>query len=205
MQSNTSNIQIFGPQLPDALKRLEKLSQEISNALPISSGENIFGKYDFAFYWNGEPKPDKIFQLVERIDDTLTGLPTKYSITTEGYKTRRITAEIERRAENTIFSFIRILGPSISKALRVIEQVVDQIETTNTLETLKSSILVGEWDYAFEWDHWPSFDEIHAVLKTLDTKIGETGALYNICTKKNIYRTKKYIDDHTSDNLMAFL
>ncbi len=205
MQPNSSNVQIFGPQLPDALKRLQKLSQEIPNELPISRGENIFGKYDFVFYWNGEPKPDKLFRLVERIDDTLTGLPTKYTITTEGYKTRRITAEIERRAENTIFSFIRILGPSISKALRVIEQVVDQIETTNTLETLKSSILVGEWDYAFEWDHWPSFDEVHAVLKILDTKIGETGALYNISTKKNIYRTKKFIDDHSSDNLMAFL
>ncbi|MFX0086868.1 MAG: hypothetical protein ACFFAU_14450 [Candidatus Hodarchaeota archaeon] len=209
MQPNSSNIRIYGPQLPEAIRRLRNLALDVKEELPISNGEIIFGKYDFSFYWDEEPKPMPLLRLVERIDETLTGLPTKYSITTEGYRTQRLTAESENRlgksAKPAIFSFIRIHGPSISKALRAIERVVDKIENTNTLEVLKSSILVGEFDFAFEWDHWPTFDEIHSVLEAIDPEVEKTGALYTITTKKNVYRTSKLIDDHTSDNLMAFL
>ncbi|MHA1968011.1 MAG: hypothetical protein ACW964_09430 [Candidatus Hodarchaeales archaeon] len=205
MKPNSSNIIIYGPKLPEAIKRLTNLAEEVKEELPISGGEITLGRYDFSFYWSEEPNPQPLFRLVERVDEALTGLPTKYSITTEGYRTRRLTAEMERRTVNTIFSFIRIHGPSISKALRAIERVVDTIETTNTLDSLKSSILIGEYDFAFEWDHWPSFDEIHAVLDAIDTEVEKTGALYTISTKKNVYRTGKLIDDHTSDNLMAFL
>jgi hypothetical protein len=206
LENNTSNIRIYGPKLPDAIVRLEKLAARIKNeGFPIIRGEIIMGGYDFTFYWEKEPSREKVLNLVEEIDETLTGLPTKYSITTETSETHRLTAQLNRHAVHTIFSFIRIHGPSISKAIRAIEQVVDEIETTNTLDSLKSSILIGNYDFAFEWDHWPTFDEIHAVLAAIDKEVAPTGALYTITTKKNIYRTDKLIDDPSSDNLMAFL
>ena len=207
MKKNTSNLRIYGPQLPRAIECLTKLSDRLASEgeLPIKGGNISMGKYDFQFIWSEDPKPARLLNLVEEIDKCLTGLPTKYSITTIGEKTNRLTAEIDRRALNTIFSFIRIHGPSISKALRAIEEAIEEIEPTNTLESLKSSVLVGEYDYCFEWDHWPSFGEIHAVLKSIDQKVEPTGALYTITTKRNVYRTDKVIDDHSSDNLMAFL
>ncbi len=200
-----SNVRLYGPRIPEALDRLVELASQIED-IPIARGEITFGKYDFCFHWKKDPKPEPLWSLLEKIDDTLTSLPTKYSLTTESRHTSRVTAEMGQREEahHTIFSFIRIHGPSISKAIRVIEQVIQEMELTRTIQKLKSSILIGEFDYAFEWDKWPSSDEIVAVLNAIDEKIESTGAIYSIATKK-VYRTDKHIDDHTSDNLMAFL
>ncbi len=199
-----SNIRLYGPRIPQAIDRLSKLADSLKTDLPISGGEVTFGKYDFMFHWLEDPKPQSLLQLLEQIDDTLAGLPTKYSITTESRHTSRVTAEMAKKTRHTIFSFIRIHGPSISKAVRAIEQVIQEVEPTNTLETLKSSILIGDYDYAFEWDHFPSSDEIVDVLKAIDEKVEPTGALYTVTTKK-VYRTEKFIDDHSSEQLMAFL
>lgn len=198
-----SYIVLYGPRLPKASDCLLKLSKTL-NDLHISGGERAYGNYDFMFNWIEEPQPEALVALVGRIDECLEGLPTKYTIATESLKTDRFTAEIGKRAFATIFSLIRIQGPSISQALRAIEQVIQEVETTNTFETLKSSILVGEYDYAFEWDHWPTFEEIHDFMSLLDEKIEPTGALYTLTTKK-VYRTEDHIDDYSSDNLMAFL
>ncbi|MFX1284119.1 MAG: hypothetical protein ACFFB5_10710 [Promethearchaeota archaeon] len=199
-----SNIRLYGPRIPQAIERLSNLADSLKTYLPISGGEVTFGKYDFIFHWQKDPKPQPLLQLLEQIDTALTGLPTKYSITTESRHTSRVTAEMGKKARHTIFSFIRIHGPSISKAVRAIEQVIQEMEPTTTLDTLKSSILIGDYDYAFEWDHFPSSDEIVKVLKAIDEKVEPTGALYTVTTKK-VYRTDKFIDDHTSEQLMAFL
>ncbi len=205
MLENTSNLCIFGPGLPEAMKRLQDLEKKVKKELPIIKGEINIGGHDYIFFWEEPPTPEPLLTLIKQIDDTFTGLPTRYSITTEGYHTRRLTAEIDRRALNTIFSFVRIQGPSLSKALRAIEKIVEEVETTNTLQSLKSSVLVGEWDYAFEWDHFPSLEEIYSLLATIDKLVAPTGARYKVVTKKNVYRTEKIIDDHTSESLLAFL
>ncbi|MHA1979025.1 MAG: hypothetical protein ACW98I_19125 [Candidatus Hodarchaeales archaeon] len=205
MQDNTSNLRICGPGLPEAIEKLKELEKKVIDLLPIEKGVVNIGSYDYIFYWKEPPTPEPLLTLIRHIDDTFTGGTARYSITTEGYYIRRLTAEIDRRALNTIFSFIRIQGPSLTKALKAIESVVDEVENANTLESLKSSVLVGEWDYAFEWDHYPSLEEIHDLLSAIDKLVAPTGAKYTITTKKNVYRTEKIIDDHTSDNLMAFL
>jgi len=199
-----SNVRLYGPRIPQAIERLSNLADSLKDDLPISGGEVTFGKFDFVFNWLEDPKPQPLLLLLKKIDDTLAGLPTKYSITTESRHTSRLTAEIGKKARHTIFSFIRIYGPSISKAVRAIEQVIQDMEPTSTLDTLKSSILIGDYDYAFEWDHLPSSNEIADVLKAIDEKVESTGALYTVTTKK-VYRTEKFIDDHASEQLMAFL
>jgi len=203
-----SNIRLYGPQIPTAISALEKLTKNIiaKKDLPISKGEAVMGKFDFTFTWIEDPSPKPLLSLLERIDESLENLPTKYSITTESHITsrERLFSDIGRDIKNTIYSFIRIHGPSISKAIRAIEEVVSCLETTNTLESLKSSVLIGEFDYAFEWDHMPTVNELNEVLKAIDEKVESTGALYTITTKR-AYRSEKLIDDHASDNLMAFL
>ncbi len=205
MQENTTNLRIYGPQMPAAIERLHNLEEKVVAELPIERGEINIGKYDYIYHWEKAPTPEPLLTLIEYIDDIFTGLPTRYSITTEGYHSRRLTAELDRRGSHTTFSFVRIHGPSISKALRAIEKVVEDVETTSTIQSLKSSVLVGEQDYAFEWDHYPTVDEIHNLLASIDKLVEPTGALYKTSTLKNVYRTEKVIDDHTSDNLMAFL
>ncbi|WP_455142808.1 hypothetical protein [Candidatus Hodarchaeum mangrovi] len=203
-----SNIRLYGPQIPAAIEALEKLTNNIATKgeLPISQGEIVIGKYDFAFTWIEDPTPKPLLSLIEKIDESLENLPTKYSITTESYFTsrERLFSDMRRDIKNTIYSFIRIHGPSITKAIRAIEEVVSKLETTNMLDPLKSSILIGEFDYAFEWDHLPTVNELNEVLKAIDEKVEPTGAFYTITTKR-AYRSEKSIDDHSSDNLMAFL
>jgi hypothetical protein len=205
MQENTTNLRIYGPQIPEAIKRLDELEEKVVSQLPIERGEISLGKYDYIYYWKNSPLPEPLLQLIEFVDESFEGLLTRYSITTEGYHTRRLTAEIEGMGRNATFSFVRIHGPSISKAIRAIEKVVEDVETTKTIQSLKSSVLVGEWDYAFEWDQDPSMDDVHALLASIDKLVEPTGALYKVSTLKNVYRTEKVIDDHSSENLMAFL
>ncbi len=205
MQENTTNLRIYGPQIPEAIKRLHKLEDKVILQLPIERGEISLGKYDYIYYWKNSPLPEPLLQLIEFIDEVFEGLLTRYSITTEGYHTRRITAEVEGLGRNATFSFVRIHGPSISKAIRAIEKVVEDVQTTKTIQALKSSVLVGEWDYAFEWDQDPTMDDVHALLASIDKLVEPTGALYKVSTLKNVYRTEKVIDDHSSENLMAFL
>ena len=205
MQENTTNLRIYGPQMPEAIKRLHNLEEKVIAELPIERGEINVGKYDYIYHWKKSPKPEPLLALIEQIDDTFTGLPTRYSITTEGYHTRRLTAEVDRLSLNANFSFIRIHGPSLTKALKAIEKVVEDVDITSTIQSIKSSVLVGEWDYAFEWEHFPTMDEIHNLLASIDKLVAPTGALYKISTLKNVYRTEKVIDDHASENLMAFL
>ncbi|MHA1225901.1 MAG: hypothetical protein ACTSR2_03655 [Candidatus Hodarchaeales archaeon] len=203
-----SNLKLYGPNIPDAVEALLKLTRtiEVKGKIPISSGEAVIGKYNFSFTWSKDPEPEPLLLLIEKIDETLEPLPTRYSITTESLMTNRerLIGDTERNIKNTIFSFIRIHGPSLSKAVRAIEDVVCCLDTTNTLDTLKSSILIGEFDYAFEWDHYPTLQEVNEVLKAIDEKIKPTGAIYTITTRQ-AYRSDKLIDDQSSDNLMAFL
>jgi hypothetical protein len=46
------------------------------------SGERL-GDYDFFFEWFTEPTMDQINQLMEKIDEALTPLGCKYTITTK--------------------------------------------------------------------------------------------------------------------------
>ena len=45
-------------------------------------GEEL-GEYDFFFEWFKNPSPEELNDLIERIDDALTPLGCKYSITTK--------------------------------------------------------------------------------------------------------------------------
>ena len=65
----------FPPEVTDI--EIERCSNIISK-----SGERL-GEYDFFFEWFTEPNMEQLNQLIEKIDEVLTPLGCKYTITTK--------------------------------------------------------------------------------------------------------------------------
>ena len=77
----------------EAIKRLQALEKKVIKELPISKGVINIGPYDYIFYWEKQPTPEPLLTLIEHIDESFAGIPARFSITTEGYYTSRLTAE----------------------------------------------------------------------------------------------------------------
>jgi len=59
-----------------------ELKVERCDTIISKSGEKL-GEYDFFFEWFTEPKMEQLNELIEKIDEALTPLGCKYTITTE--------------------------------------------------------------------------------------------------------------------------
>jgi hypothetical protein len=59
-----------------------EISVERCNNIISKSGERL-GQYDFFFEWFTEPNMEQLNNLIEKIDEALTPLGCKYTITTE--------------------------------------------------------------------------------------------------------------------------
>ena len=57
MRENTTNLRIYGPQLPKAIECLTQLTTKLvtEDELPIKGGNIIIGKYDYQFIWKEDP------------------------------------------------------------------------------------------------------------------------------------------------------
>lgn len=66
----------------DYFGSLGKISVERCGKIISKSGESL-GEYDFFFEWFTKPTTDQVNELIEKIDETLTPLGCKYTITTE--------------------------------------------------------------------------------------------------------------------------
>jgi len=49
----------------------------------ISDASMTLGEHDFVFEWTSKPSMKKIEDLIEKLDESLTGLGVHYSLTTE--------------------------------------------------------------------------------------------------------------------------
>ena len=58
------------------------ITSEQRNNIISNSGEKL-GEYDFFFEWLTEPTMDQLNQLIEKIDEALSPLGCKYTITTK--------------------------------------------------------------------------------------------------------------------------
>jgi hypothetical protein len=58
------------------------LSAERSKSIFSKSGESL-GEYDFFFEWSKKPNLEQLYKLVEKIDEELTDLGCRYTITTK--------------------------------------------------------------------------------------------------------------------------
>jgi hypothetical protein len=60
----------------------KEISIERCDTLVSDSGE-MLGEYDFFFEWFREPKTDELKDLIKKIDEALSPLGCKYTITTQ--------------------------------------------------------------------------------------------------------------------------
>jgi len=60
-----------------------EITRERCGTIISESGETV-GEYDFFFEWFTEPNQDQFNMLIERVDDALSPLGCKYTITTSG-------------------------------------------------------------------------------------------------------------------------
>lgn len=206
-----SAVKLYGPRIPIAQAKLMELVNNLDQFdIPIKYGELSFGRFDFIFHWKQMPEPEPLLKLIELIDKLLfdNKLPTRYSITSETYRMSKIAYELEeQKLTEGIYSLVRIHGPSLLEGLKAVERVIEKevLESTSPFKTLKGSVLIGEYDFAFQWKKYPSHGEMHHVMREIDKEIVNTGAIYTITTKRKVLKTDKLMVDPHSDNLMAFL
>jgi len=84
-----SKIKIYGPPIDKAITKLLKLAEDlptISNGNLASgiipSGETTMGDFDFVFHWSKDPDEKQLRELISKIDETLSDINCRYTITT---------------------------------------------------------------------------------------------------------------------------
>ena len=84
-----SKIKIYGPPIDKAITKLLKLAKDlptISNGNLASgiipSGETTMGDFDFVFHWSKIPDEKQLRKLISKIDDALSDINCRYTITT---------------------------------------------------------------------------------------------------------------------------
>ncbi len=196
-----SYIKLFGPKIDQALTELEKLTEELSH---IDDGRTIgimqeekkgflsrllkgdedkrglIGEYDYEIIWAEEPTVNKLLEFIKKIDDIMESIGARYSINSVPEK----FDDMKKEQEDDVVSYINFIGPSITKALGAVHEVVLNMPQTKDLEeVMAGEITIGEYDYAFGWGYYPSVDQIRKIISAIDEAIGPTGALYTITTK----------------------
>jgi hypothetical protein len=61
---------------------VSEITKERCNNIISKSGESL-GEHDFYFEWFTDPKMDQLNDLIEKIDEAMTPLGAKYTITTK--------------------------------------------------------------------------------------------------------------------------
>jgi hypothetical protein len=85
-------------------------------------------------------------------------------------------------------SLVKLFGPGIPFALRILERFKAELVTGQNLKLLskiaRAHPYIGEEaDYEFVWKDIPKTSDILLLIKDLDDKLGETEAKYSITTK----------------------
>lgn len=192
-----SNIKLLGPQISEGINNLQDLSNNLSGNTALksrvfSSGKPVIGTYDFVFEWVSKPTITELLELVSLIDESLTGLKTRYTIITTNKKEIVDINNILRSFPDVAHSFFKFYGPSISKAIEAMNNLTQKIPLL-LKETLddQSLTLIGEFDYSIRWVRYPSTDEIVSVLKEVDTVLTPSGVWYTVTTKGHLLYRKE--------------
>jgi len=85
-------------------------------------------------------------------------------------------------------SYIKIYGPPIEKAFRVLEELAENLPTMSKGAITNSMIIGGEWvvgdyDFVFEWGEEPTEKDIRTLIFNIDEALGDLRCRYTITTK----------------------
>ena len=114
----------------------------------------------------------------------------RYTVTSSAPDIKDILEQIESSTtEDIAITFIRIIGPSISTALDILNENIEAFPGIKSI----SGILLGRYDYAFEWLRIPDENDILSLTEIIDRVLKESGVIYTITTKSKMREFKDLI------------
>ncbi len=189
MDSSVSQIKLYGPGIPTALKKLEKFASELmlgQQDVKINLAKPFIGeKADYEFIWDGVPTTEETISFIELLDKIiLECYPTKYTITTRIPECEPLIFSFDSpQVTGIAYTFLRLYGPSISKALRILnDQVPEHIAGIKAI----TGVLLGTQDFAIEWLHIPTVNDIINLLEEIDIVLKDSGCTYKVSTKSKL-------------------
>jgi hypothetical protein len=194
-----SYVKLFGPNIDQALTELENLANDFSQIddgksagikheekrgflSRLFGGEKeqpIIGDFDFAFSWHADPTIDDMIEFVKHIDEKLEPIKTRYTITSIPEEVKMTTTEFE----DQVVSYIKFYGPSISKAIKTVRDMLMNLPEIAEGDILPGEATIGLFDFCFKWNFPPRIDQIRKIIRVIDKAIAPTGARYTITTK----------------------
>jgi hypothetical protein len=188
MSFSTTKIKLYGPGISRALKELYQLKEKKEFKSRIHhSGVYIGEVADYEITWNEKPTNEETLALVKHLDEVFTRIKCRYTVTSSTPEMEDIFEQIESSTtEDIAITFVRIIGPSISSALDILNE---SIETFPGIKSV-TGVLLGRYDYAFEWLRVPEESEIVSLTETIDHILKESGVIYTITTRSKLSQFK---------------
>ncbi|PWI47189.1 hypothetical protein CEE45_12865 [Candidatus Heimdallarchaeota archaeon B3_Heim] len=191
MEKSMSLIKLYGPGIPFALRILEHFKAELVTGKnseflsKISQAHPYIGEEaDYEFVWKNVPETLDILSLIEILDEKIAESEAKYSITTKVPEEDILIYNFDSpKVKGVAYTFFRIHGPSLSKAINILNK-----EITNKIPGIQLSkgILLGKYDYVIEWLRIPTVSDIIGLLERIDSVLKDTGVTYNVTTKSKL-------------------
>jgi hypothetical protein len=189
MSINTTKIKLYGPGISHALKELYRLDESKSELKSRihHSGVYIGEVADFEITWKEKPTIEETLVLVKHLDEVFREIKCRYTVTSSTLEMKDILEQIESSTtEDIAITFVRIIGPSISTALNILN---DNIETFPGIKSV-TGVLLGRYDYAFEWLRVPDENDIVSLTERIDHVLKESGVIYTITTRSKLSQFK---------------
>jgi len=181
MNLATTQIKIYGPGISEGLQKLDELEKNKDLRPRIKySGIHIGEEADYEILWNEVPTPEESLDLVKYFDEIFTECNCRYTVSTNNPKAKDVIAQIEASKNQDIaFTFIRLIGPSISKAIEILNENISDLVGVKSI----TGELIGRYDYTFEWIRIPLTDDILRLSEKTDQILKDTGVIFTFSTK----------------------
>ncbi|MHA2073572.1 MAG: hypothetical protein ACW97X_03060 [Candidatus Hodarchaeales archaeon] len=205
MSLSVTQIKLYGPGISNGLNKLEELDKNREFGDKIKrSGLYIGEEADFELLWAKTPSPDDTLELVKHLDDIFQDCECRYTVSTNLPKVIDILTQLEQSKEKDLaFTFIRLIGPSVSQAIEVLNENISNFLGVKNI----TGELIGRFDYAFEWVRIPETNDISRLSTTLDQVLKDTGVIFTISTKSKtrIFNVPQVPRDRTRTDPIQFV
>ncbi|MFX1255657.1 MAG: hypothetical protein ACFFCZ_28900 [Promethearchaeota archaeon] len=181
-------VKILGPNLIQAISKLEKLALEleIKKLLPVEKGMILSREqhvdYEFTFAWQEEPNLELIIELAYHIDEVFQNSTARYTLQTD------FDVPSGKESVAPSQSFIKIYGPPISTAFHRLLRLLEKLPEVEAKSLAAITPAVGDYDFVLTWNEKPSQQMVRALVGQLDNIFSEINGMYSFHTIHRIGR-----------------